>query len=262
MTRPRHLFDAWPTLRRELADPRRVALFTDFDGTLVRIRRRPSGVRLAPPVRALLARLACTGAVVGVISGRRLSDVRRRVGVRSIWYVGVHGFFLRDPANRRFALLNPTEQALLRRAQRRLSHLLRGIPGIGVEPKGATVAVHYRGASRQSVERARALLARCREEIPSLHLMAGKKVWELFPERAVDKWAAIQFILKRERKKRPSAGHTVIYLGDDTTDERVFRKMRGISVAVGKRHKTAARFFLRSPAEVRQFLMGVGEGWQ
>jgi trehalose-phosphatase len=131
-----------------------------------------------------------------------------------------------------------------------------------VEPKGATVAVHYRGASRRNVVRAREALTQCREEIPGLHLMKGKKVWELLPKREVDKWAAIQFILKRERRKRRSAGRTLVYLGDDTTDERVFRKMPGISVAVGKRHKTAARFFLRSPAEVRQFLRRVSEGWQ
>lgn len=262
MMGPRHLFDAWPALRRVLGEPHRVALFTDLDGTLVRIGRRPGSVRLARPVRGLLARLASAGAVVGVISGRRLADVRARVDVRGIWYAGVHGHFLRDPANRRFTLLNQRNRALIRCAGRHLSRHLRGVPGIAVEAKGATVAVHYRGASREIVARARGALARCQQKVPGLRLMEGKKVWELFPHCEVDKWAAIQFILRRERRKRPSAGRTVIYLGDDTTDERVFRKMRGISVAVGKRHKTAARFFLRSPAEVRQFLMGVSESWQ
>ena len=150
----------------------------------------------------------------------------------------------------------------MQRARRRLSRCLRGMAGIVVEPKGATVAIHYRGASRADAERTRAALTRCRAGLPGLHLMAGKKVWELLPEREVDKWAAIRYILRRERRRRPSAGGTVVYLGDDTTDERVFRKMHGISVAVGKRHKTAARFFLRSPAEVRQFLKVVSEDWE
>lgn len=262
MTGPRHLLDAWPVLRREFADPRRVALFSDFDGTLVRIQRRPRGVRLSRSLRRLLRRFAHAGAVVGVISGRRLADARTRVGVRGIWYAGVHGCFLQNPANRRFALLNPNEQALIRRAGRKLLRQLRGISGIAVEAKGATVAVHYRGASRERVAQARGVVARCREEMPGLHLMEGKKVWELLPEREVDKWTAIQFILRRERKKCASAGRPLVYLGDDTTDERVFRRMRGISVAVGRRHRTAARFFLRSPAEVRQFLERVAEEWR
>jgi alpha,alpha-trehalase len=262
MIGPRHLLDAWPVLRRAFVDPCRVALFTDFDGTLVRIQRRPGGVRLSRSLRRLLGSLARAGAVVGVISGRRLADARARVGVRGIWYAGVHGYFLQNPANRGFALLNPTTQALIRSAGRKLVRRLRGTPGIVVEEKGATVAVHYRGASRKEIARARAAVARCREAEPGLHWMEGKKVWELFPAHEVDKWAAIQFILRRERKVSPSAGRTLVYLGDDTTDERVFRRMRGISVAVGKRHRTAARFFLRSPAEVRQFLERVETSWK
>jgi trehalose-phosphatase len=84
--------------------------------------------------------------------------------------------------------------------------------------------------------------------------MKGKKVLELVPARDVDKWAALQFMLRREKRQRPAAAQTIVYLGDDATDERVFARLRGITVAVGKRHKTSARYFLRSPAEVRQFL--------
>lgn len=262
MIGPRQLLEVWPALRGEFADPRRVALFTDFDGTLARIRPTPGGVRLSRPLQRLLGRLAHARAVVGVVSGRRLADVRARVGVRGIWYAGVHGFFLQDTANRRFTLLNRTEQALMRRVGRKLSLQLRRIPGIAVELKKATVAVHYRGAAREHVARARTVIAHCREEMPGLRLMQGKKVWELFPERKVDKWTAIQFILRRERRKRSSVGRVLVYLGDDTTDERVFRRMRGISVAVGRRHRTAARFFLRSPGEVKQFLERVAEDWK
>jgi trehalose-phosphatase len=254
MKHPRHLLGAWPRLRAQLADPCRVALFTDFDGTLVRIRRRPGGVRLGAHVRRLLAELSRAGALVGVVSGRRLEDVRGRVGLRGIWYAGAHGFFLRDPANRRFTLLKLAERLLVSRAQRWLARQLRGVPGIALEPKGATVALHYRGASRRCVELARVAIAQFLRKTKGLHLMSGKKVLELVPAREVDKWAAIQFVFAREKRRRPDTIQTVIYLGDDTTDERVFEKMRGISVAVGKRQNTSARYFLRSPAEVRQFL--------
>lgn len=254
MKHPRHLLGAWPRLRRRFADPRRVALFADFDGTLVRIRRRPGGIRLGLRVQRLLAALSRAGALLGVVSGRRLEDVRARVGLRGIWYAGAHGFFLCDPANRRFGLLNPKERMMVSRAHRWLERQLRGVPGIALEPKVATVAVHYRGAPRRSVELARGIIARLLRKAPGLHLMKGKKVLELVPARDVDKWAALQFMLRREKRQRPAAAQTIVYLGDDITDERVFAKLRGITVAVGKRHKTSARYFLRSPAEVRQFL--------
>lgn len=260
MSAPRHLLSAWPTLRGQLAAPKRVAFFTDFDGTLVRIERRPGGVRLAAPLRRLLAQLARAGAVVGVVSGRRLADVRGRVGVGGIWYAGVHGFFLRDPANLLHSFLNPKEKVVVARASRRLARLLRGIPGIALEPKEATVAVHYRGASRRSVEQARAVVGRVAREEGGLRLVAGKRVWEFFPRRCADKWSAIRFILRRER------GHAraIVFLGDDTSDERVFARLRpaGISVVVGRRRRTAARYFLRSPAEVRRFMRNLAEVWQ
>lgn len=259
MSAPRHLLAAWPWIRPRLARPRSVALFTDFDGTLIRIARRHTGGRLRRRVRELLGGIARTGALVGVVSGRRLEDVRKRVALREIWYAGVHGFFLCGPANRRVTHLNRKDRKRIARVHRRLRRGLRGLPGIALEPKAATVAVHYRGASRRNAIVARSLVERICAGEPGLHLLEGKKIWEFFPGGAVDKWTAIEFILRRERQRNPAAGRVLIYLGDDATDERVFRRMRGISVAVGRRQRTAARYFLRSPAEVRRFLEALKE---
>jgi len=259
MRTPRYLFSVWPQIRPQLARARHVALFTDFDGTLVRIVRQPGGARLSARVRRALTEISRAGAVVGVLSGRRLEDVRSRVFLRGIWYAGAHGFFLQDPANRKIARLAAADRHRIARVQRVLERRLRSVPGIVVEPKDATVAIHYRGASRRSRELAAAVLQRVLERDPSLHLMSGKKIWEVFPHAETDKWAAVRFILARERKHNPAAGRLLLYLGDDTTDERVFEKMSGISVVVGRKRHTAARYFLRSPAEVRQFLGVVKE---
>ena len=45
-----------------------------------------------------------------------------------------------------------------------------------------------------------------------------------------------------------------MYLGDDVSDEQVFRRWAGVSVAVGRRSRTAAQYFVRSPAEVADCL--------
>lgn len=258
MSGPRHLFAAWSEIRRRVRRAGRLALFTDFDGTLVPIRSRPDQVRLPSHMRRRLAKIVRCGATVGVVSGRRLEDVHRRVGLPGIWYVGAHGFFLRDPARRRIVLLNRQETARMDRVRSLLSRRLHAVPGIVVEPKGATIAVHYRGASRPDREMARRCITRALQSGPGLCLMAGKSVWEIFPNTDSDKWSAIQFILRREQAGRGGQGWLLFYLGDDTTDERVFEKMAGISVAVGKQSRTAARFFLRSPAEVGTFLEELG----
>jgi len=254
MSKPRHLLRAWPELRRRLRRAKRRALFTDYDGTLSRIQRRPEQARLGAAMRSALREAAAASDVAGVVSGRRLQDVQSLVSLGGIWYAGVHGHFLRTPRGRRLSLLKSGERRKVARLVRALQSELRRLKGVEVEPKGATVAVHYRRAGRAAAARVRAVaLAHGRGEFAVQH---GKKVWEFLPvgrgER-VNKWTAIEFILRRAGF-RSGEHEAVAYLGDDATDEDVFRNLRGITVAVGKRQRTAARYYLRSPGEVRKLL--------
>ena len=253
MLAPRHLLAAWEEIERCICRADRVALFTDFDGTLVPISRFRDRVRLASRVRELLAGIAQKGVMVGVVSGRRLADLRARVVVSRIWYVGAHGYFLRRSGGPTLTLLTPSQKREMVQVRHKLARQLHGVPGILLEPKEATVAVHYRQASQRSCRIALATIGKLRQDHPHLHLLSGKKVWELLPDSRVNKWTTIQLILRLERKILNDRC-VVFYLGDDATDERVFAKMKGISVAVGKHRHTAASYFLESPAEVRRFL--------
>ncbi|MGH9804990.1 MAG: trehalose-phosphatase [Candidatus Acidiferrales bacterium] len=254
MRAPKHLFAAQDSLRRAVRRARRVMLLTDFDGTLAPLRRRPGQVRLSRSNRRLLGTLARRGVTVAIVSGRPLRDLRARVGLRGVWYVGVHGFFLQIPSNRSLSLLNRRERRRIAQARRRLKSKLAKLKGIRVEAKQATVAVHFRGAPRASAARAGRALAELLQRERNLRLLSGKKVWEIFPRRNVSKWTAVQFILEREGWNRAGGGGLAFYLGDDVTDEDVFRHLNGVTVAVGKRRGTAARYYLRSPAEAHQFL--------
>lgn len=250
---PKHLLSAWEGAARRVRRARHLALFTDLDGTLAPITATPSQVRLLPRVRARLRELASRGVLVGVISGRRLSDLKLRVGLRGIWYAGAHGSVLTSPNGKRLFLASKQERQAMRRVRQWLDQQLSECPGIWVEAKEATVAVHYRHASRKHREDARAVIQQLLRKFPRLKFLRGKMVWEFLPETHPGKWGAIQHILRREESRRKGPW-LLFYLGDDTTDEEVFARMRGITVAVGKRRSTRARFFLRSPAEAGIFL--------
>src|SRR3989304_7272433 len=254
MSGPRHLFGAWSEICAKARRAGRLALLVDLDGTLAPIHPKPGHVRISESVRPELVKIARSGVVVGVVSGRELDDVRRIVGVEGIWYAGAHGLFLQDPGNGRIALTNLRQEKRIAQVKRTLERALRSVPGIWIEDKRATVAVHYRGAARSSVAFASACIRRALDEFPGLHLLEGKKVWEVLPGRGMDKAAAIRLILRRERLRKRRAQCLVFYLGDDTTDERVFEKLQGISILIGRRRRTAASFFLRSPREVARFL--------
>jgi trehalose-phosphatase len=212
-------------------------------------------VEISPAVRTALKQISRTGVVVGVISGRKLSDIETRVAVPGLWYVGAHGYFVRRRGVATLRLLTSAEKVEMALVRRRLEHWLRGVPGIVLEPKEATIAVHYRQASDGNARVALSIIRTLLREYPHLRLLSGKKVWELLPASDVDKWTAIRAILDAEKNGAAKTPRwLVIYVGDDTTDEAVFSKMRGISIAIGKRRNTAAEFFLNSTRDVPQFL--------
>jgi len=141
----------------------------------------------------------------------------------------------------------------MRKISRQLSRELKVIPGVLLEFKQATIAIHYRHVSGPDYRKIVVAICRLLRDNPEMPLLPGKKVWELFPNSRVNKLTAIQHILNLEEgdQKRDTL---VFYFGDDSIDERVFSQMEGISVVVGKHRRSAATFFLKSPAEVGRFL--------
>jgi trehalose-phosphatase len=248
------------TLRRAVKEcllrQRALILLSDFDGTLAPIVDRPENGRLPPRARQLLTLLAQHPAArVGVVSGRTLGDVARLVRVPGAAYAGCHGL---DIAWRRLRFRHPRAIKLLplvRQATRLLKDGTRRVPGVLVEPKGLTVSLHYRLADPAVVPALRRLVGRIVRQTRGLEMLKGKKVLELRPRIGWGKARAVVLTGDWLTASLASPRPLTIYLGDDETDEEVFRALAGraITVAVGSR-RTAAAFRLRDPWAVRTFL--------
>jgi len=244
----RHLFDCWPQVAPAIHSAQRLALFMDFDGTLVALRRRPSDVKpLDLPLRRVLRRLARHKSLgVYVISGRPLTDLRRLVPVADVHLLGLHGWEGRD--------VPPLaeERRLLRIARRRLDQSLSNTPQIRLEDKGLGLGVHYRGAPPRAVRRARTMVGEVLRTLgPQIHLLRGHKVWELLPRQISGKGSAVSALLSK--LPEPTLA---IFVGDDATDESAFKLFpRGLTIRVGENCRTKARFFLRNPEELKMFLL-------
>lgn len=246
----RHLFDRWAGVSARLRGAEHVALFLDFDGTLVPLRHRPGNVWLNPVVRRAVESLARRRRVtVCLISGRRLADLRRRARIAGARYVGLHGWEFEGKARR-------AVPEFLVHLKRSLTTRLGELSGIRTEDKGFSIGVHYRGARATAVRRARALLQEClRPYQGQFRLLKGKKVWEILPAEVAGKGAAAREVLNE--LGRPALP---VYLGDDTTDEAAFEALRaGITVRVGPTRQTRARYRLRSPKEVWDLLARLEE---
>ena len=236
------------------AGSRGLAVFLDYDGTLTPIVERPELAVLSEPAREAVRELArrCT---VAVVSGRDLADVRKRVGVTGIFYAGSHGFDIAGPKGKHAHPGAAAAAPELSAAGEELARETAGIPGVQLERKRFSLAIHYRRARDADVPTVEAAVDRARLRHPALRKTLGKKVFELQPDVEWDKGRAVLWLL--ERLELADDQVLPVYIGDDETDEDAFRALakRGMGIAVQEApRETAAAFTLRDPDEVREFL--------
>lgn len=238
----RHLLgrEGGETLAR-LASSRALLAF-DFDGTLAPIVARRDEAHMRAHTAALLCEL-CRRYPCAVISGRGRADVRQRLEGADVRHViGSHGV---EPGPNLRAYARAMAQA-----RRALGGALAHEPGVELEDKRYSLALHYRRAS--SKRTARASIMRAVAALPvGLRMVPGKLVVNLVPEGAPNKGQAL------ERLRAHTRAEVVLYVGDDVTDEDVFGLDAGdrlVSVRVGRSTASAAAYFLRDQGEMDRLL--------
>ncbi len=215
----------------------------DFDGTLAPIVADREAARMRGRTRALLLEVAQLYPCV-VISGRSRGDVLPRLdGAVMVEIVGNHGIEP-SPDQESVAAIN----AALRRA---LALELYGVAGVEMEDKRFSLAIHYRG-SRDPIEARRVIHeAAARIAIPT-RLIDGKFVVNVVAAGAPTKGDAV---LRLRRKLGVEIG---LYIGDDDTDEDVFKieadRDQLVSIRVGMSSTSAARYFVRTQRYVDALL--------
>jgi trehalose 6-phosphate phosphatase len=228
------------------------AYFFDVDGTLVDLADTPAAVRVSEQLRQLLQELyECAGGAVAVISGRPIAEIDLLFpGVR-LPVAGQHG------AERRSAAGQSTrhEPAVdLTPARQRLAQAIVDKPGLLLEDKGLSLALHYRRVPKLEAfvhETMDGLLADVDGEYC---LLQGKSVVELKPA-GKDKGRALREFMA----EAPFAGRTPLFVGDDATDEYGFatvNELGGYAVKVGA-GESIARWRLDNVNAVEQWLRSI-----
>ncbi len=224
------------------------AFFLDFDGTLIDIAATPEAVIMPPELPGLLMDLSArAGGALALVSGRPIASLDQFLAPARLPSAGIHG------AETRFA--DGSEEKLAAPALEALRQQLRGLGarhGLLIEEKSVSVTVHYRShpdLGQQLEADMRAIIA----SSPGLELQRGKMMLEVRPAGA-DKGLAVG----RFMEGPPFAGRRPLAVGDDLTDEYMFRvaaEMGGLAVRVGRdRRETAAAVHIDDPQSVRSWL--------
>lgn len=229
------------------------ALLLDIDGTLLDMARKPDLVKVPRELVRVLDILArrLSGALA-FVSGRSLDSIDKLFGSFRPAAIGVHGGEVRsvDGTIRR-------EPPLSERVREIFTTLSEKNPGLLLEDKGCALALHYRLAPESLPELQAALAEHSKFfEAEHIEVLNGKAVIEA-RRQGIDKGSAVTALARQA----PFAGRTILFGGDDATDEDVFRilpRLGGHGFSVGRRFPGAEHHF-SSPSAVRAWLARMAE---
>jgi trehalose 6-phosphate phosphatase len=235
-------------LGRRLRD---CALLLDIDGTLLDLAPTPREVWVPPGLAITLNRLVeSTSGALALVSGRSLNDIDLIFAPEQFPAVGGHGAEMRISADNESVATHapPMDKEL----KRRLAAIARLSPGILLEDKGYSLALHYRLAphAEKAIYAAVSLI---RADLPNapIEVMPGKCVCEI-KHSGFNKATGVIELMTHE----PFRGRRPVFIGDDVTDESVFAIMHelgGLAFSVGRRATDVAGHF-DEPRDVRAWL--------
>jgi len=227
------------------------AILLDIDGTLLDLAPTPREVWVPPDLSKTLGRLLLrTSGALALVSGRSLNDIDLIFAPEQFPAVGGHGAEMRISTDSEAVATHapPMDKEL----KRRLAAIAKLSPGILLEDKGYSLALHYRLAphAERAIYEAVSLI---RADLPNapIEVLPGKCVCEI-KHSGFNKASGVRELMSHE----PFKGRRPLFVGDDVTDETVFALMPdigGLAFSVGRRAKGVAGYF-DDPGDVRAWL--------
>jgi trehalose 6-phosphate phosphatase len=227
------------------------ALLLDIDGTLLDFAPTPREVWVPPGLAQTMNRLLeRTSGALALVSGRSLNDIDLIFAPAEFPAVGGHGAEMRLSTDSEAVAAHapPLDKDL----KKRLAAIAQLSPGILLEDKGYSLALHYRLAphAEKAIYAAVSLI---RADLPNapIEVLPGKYVCEI-KHSGFTKASGVLELMTHE----PFRGRRPVFIGDDVTDESVFAIMPdlgGLAFSVGRRaHGVAGHF--DEPRDVREWL--------
>jgi trehalose 6-phosphate phosphatase len=233
------------------------AILLDIDGTLLDLAPTPREVWVPPGLAETLSRLRDrTSGALALVSGRSLNDIDLIFAPEQFPAVGGHGAEMRISTDSEAVAVHapPMDKEL----KRRLAAIAKLSPGILLEDKGYSLALHYRLAphAEKAIYEAVSLI---RADLPNapIEVLPGKCVCEI-KQSGFDKATGVRELMTHA----PFRGRRPIFIGDDVTDESVFAMMPdlgGLAFSVGRRAQGVTDYF-DDPRDVRAWLARLIDG--
>jgi len=232
-------------------------VFCDFDGTLVNIANAPNKIYVNEYIPKLLSDLDQKHQFC-LVSGRSLDDLQVHLPIVNFNVFGCHGaeFSPKGQGNNKAIKIDKT----LQKIEIKLGDVLFDFPGVMIEEKPYSIAIHYRNYDGD-VSFLKGLLDEILSDFSqNVKLLAGKKVYE-FCLCNFNKGTAVNEYIDKSANLKLSRT-TAIFVGDDTTDEDGFKAINaldGISIRVGCLSNSSAQYYVDDIYEVHAILQHLSQ---
>jgi trehalose-phosphatase len=259
MTMTKPLLPLSPETRARLAGVPLVVML-DVDGTLAPIAPVFDQARVPVETQKVISSLVEQPSVhVALVTGRGGATAKRMVGVENLWVVGNHGFEIQGPNGEDFADPNvATYRDVIATAAARLQPKISAMQGVIIENKAITLSVHWRLAPADIAPSLRNVVDEVANSL-GLRVTDGKRIFEIKPPALIDKGTAV--LALAERLTNGGDGGSIVFAGDDVTDEDAIRALRAhhpravtIRVIGEENPPTEAEFSVHGTEAMRQFL--------
>ncbi|MCX8205377.1 MAG: trehalose-phosphatase [Candidatus Nezhaarchaeota archaeon] len=253
---PSYLYGRWPEVEGRLRLSLGVLLTLDYEGTLT---DRPEEAELDHEVKSSLESLAkdVRWARVVVIDRRTVDQLKKLIGVGGVFYAGLDGMVITGPG---LSLVHELAHKLRDRVVRlrdELEEALQGFSGVVLKDKGLSIAISYAQAPRGLGRRVARIVTSVLSERGNFKPLRGRRVVEIVPNVDWDRGRAVDLLLEREELRE----YLPVYVGNDESDEPAFRALgaRGLTVVVGRRPRSYAKFYVRNVGEVYELLKRIAK---
>ncbi len=235
-----------------------IFLLFDFDGTLVPIKKNPENCYLSYELKKILQELN-NKIKIGIISGRDLQDLKKRISISDIYYSGSHGLQIEGLD---IKYINPDARRLkpyINKIYKEVKNLTYEFRGTLIEKKNFSFTLHYRKVDTKKREELKNLFFDIMRNYNQdyIKILNGKMVFEVLPAVNWNKGNAVSLLLNSCKSE-----HFPIFIGDDITDETVFDEIkdRGLTIKVGYSKKTMAKYFIKNQREIYKLIKIMKEG--
>ena len=245
----------WDNFKEHISENHKIFLLLDYDGTIAPIKRHHNLAVLPKQTKKIIEQISRHKNIkVAIVSGRSLSYIRQAVNINNLLYVANHGYQIYYKNKTWTHPFTKRTKTILKKLIPILSKALSFTKGISIEDKGLTLSVHYRNVRRKNLNEILKIIKNVIHPLQNIIILTtGKKVVEVRPNVQWDKGHAVLKILKLMKATNKS---TIIYIGDDKTDEDAFKQLaeNAFTIRVRKNKSSYAKFYVNSTSDVIKLL--------